>query len=162
MKTLITYYSYSGITEKIVQIFSRVLEKKGEVRLQRLKPKKEITSFVGQCIAARFGKRCEVENGILFDANEYDLIIIGLPLWAFAPTPAINTFMDKVSGLNGKKLVTLITSGSGAGVNICFKAMRRVLQKKGASDIKEINIPNARMEDTGFIISSLEEAVAVV
>lgn len=160
MKTLITYYSYSGITEKVVRMFIRILEKKGEVKSQRLKPKKEITSFAGQCLAAMLGKRCELEDGVLFDVNGYDLIIIGLPVWAFAPTPAINTFMDKVSGLNGKKAVTLITSGSGVGVNMCFKAMRKVLQEKGASDIKEINIPNFRMGDIDFIISSLEKAIS--
>jgi len=159
MKTLITYYSYSGITAKVVDIFSEVLQKKGDVKIQRLKPKKEITSFAGQCLAARFGKRCELEDGILFDAGAYDTVIIGLPVWAFAPTPAVNTYLDNVSSLGGKKAIVLVTSGSGAGVNMCFKAIRRILENKGASAIKEINIPNARMNERDFIISQIEKAI---
>ncbi len=159
MKTLITYYSYSGITAKVIEIFSQVLHKKGEVEVQRVKPKQEVTSFAGQCMAARFGKRCKLEDDILFEVNAYDLIIIGLPVWAFAPTPAINTYLDRCSGLNNKKVIVLITSGSGMGVNMCFKTIRNILQSKGVSEIREINITNTRMDEMDFIISSLEKAL---
>jgi flavodoxin len=156
MKTLITYYSYTGITAKVADIFTEVLMKQGEVKVQRLKPKKEITSFIGQCMAARQGKRCELEDGALFDASSYDIVIIGLPVWAFAPVPAINTYLDKVSGLKGKKIIILITSGSGMGVNACFSSLRKVLNTKGALSIDEINIPNARMQERDFIVSTLK------
>jgi multimeric flavodoxin WrbA len=96
MKTLATYYSYSGITEEVIGIFKEVLEKRSELKIQRLKPKKEITSFLGQCAAARSKKRCEIEEA-QFDAGGYDTIIIGSPVWAFAPAPAINTYLDKVT-----------------------------------------------------------------
>lgn len=154
MKVLITYYSYSGITAKAVDVFSEVLKKKAaEVKIQRLKPKKEITSFAGQCLAARFGKRCELEDGAVFDVSAYDTIILGLPVWAFAPAPAINTYLDKMTGANAKKFITLLTSGSGAGVGNCFRKINKILRSKGAGDIKEINIPNAKMEDKELIAS---------
>jgi len=156
MKTLITYYSYSGHTEDVVDIFKEVLEKKSELKIQRLRPKKEVTSFFGQCMAARFKKRCAIEEA-LFDASSYDTIIIGSPVWAFAPTPAISTYLDKVIGLENKKLIVLLTSGSGAGVKMCFKHINDILRAKGAASISEINIPNARMKDKDFIISSLEK-----
>ena len=158
MKTLITYYSYSGITEEAIGIFKEVLEKKSELKMQRLKPKEEITSFLGQCTAARFKKRCEIEEAV-FDASSYDTIIIGSPVWAFAPAPAINTYLDKVTGLNNKKLIVLLTSGSGMGVKMCFKYISNILRSKGVLNISEINIPNAKMKDKGFIISSLEETL---
>jgi len=158
MKTLITYYSYSGITERVIAIFKEALEKKSELKIQRLRPKEEITSFFAQCMAARFKKRCEIEEA-LFDASSFDTIIIGLPVWAFSPTPAINTYLDKVTGLNNKKLIVLLTSGSGAGVKICFKYIGDILRAKGVSNISEINIPNAMMKDTDFIISSIEKVL---
>jgi len=158
MKTLITYYSYSGITEKLVAIFKEVLEKKSELTIQRLKPKEEITSFFAQCMAARFKKRCQIEEA-LFDASSFDTVIIGLPVWAFAPTPAINTYLDKVTGLNNKKLIILLTSGSGAGVKMCFKYIGNILRAKGVSNISEINIPNVRMKDTDFIRLSIEKVL---
>lgn len=158
MKTLVTYYSYSGITEKVIAIFKEVLEKKSELTIQRLKPTKEITSFFAQCIAARAKKRCEIEEA-LFDASSYDAVIIGLPVWAFAPVPAVNTYLDKVTGLSNKKLVVLLTSGSGLGVQNCFKYINDILRAKGVSNISEINIPNARMQDKDFIVSSLEKTL---
>lgn len=159
MKTLITYYSYSGITAKVVDIFQEVLKKKGELTIQRLRPAREVTSFAGQCITAMFGRRCELEGNAMFDVTAYDIVIIGLPVWAFAPVPAINTYLDKISGLADKKAIVLLTSGSGAGVGNCFRNINKVLRKKGVSDIKEINIPNAKMGDIGFIVSSLEKAL---
>jgi flavodoxin len=161
MKTLITYYSYSGITAKVIDIFREVLQKKGEVKIQRLKPKQEITSFISQCLAARSGKRCELEDSVLFDVSVYDIIIIGLPVWAFAPVPAINTYLDKVLGLVGKKVIILITSGSGTGVNTCFRTLRNILKDKGARDIQEINIPNTKMKERDFIVSALEKAISI-
>ena len=158
MKTLVTYYSYSGITAKVIDIFKEVLEKKSELKIQRLKPKEEITSFFKQCMAARFKKRCEIEEA-LFDAGSYDTIIIGLPVWAFAPAPAINTYLDKVLGLAGKRVITLITSGSGMGVSTCFRTLRNILQDKGVTDIKELNIPNAKMMEKDFIVSELEKTL---
>ena len=156
MKTLITYYSYSGITEKVIGIFKEVLEKRSELKIQRLKPKEEITSFFGQCMAARFKKRCEIEEA-LFDASSYDTIIIGLPVWAFAPTPAVNTFLANLTGLKGKRAVVLLTSGSGLGVKACFKNIRKILEAKGALKIDEINIPDRQNKDNDFVASSLQQ-----
>lgn len=158
MRTLIVYYSYSGITEEVIGIFRGVLEKKSEVKIQRLKPKAEITSFLGQCRAARSKKRCEIEEA-LFDVSSYDTIIVGSPVWAFAPAPAINTYLDKVTGLSNKKLIVLLTSGSGLGVKNCFKYINNILSSKGVSSISEINIPNAKMKDKSFVVSVLEKAL---
>lgn len=157
MKTLITYYSYSGITDKVAKAYADILRKKNEVTIQRLKPKEEITTFIGQCRAAFARKRAELQGSIIFDIKNYDLILIGSPVWAFAPTPAINTYLDNLSGLEGKRAVILLTSGSGAGVKKCFKNIRTVLESKGASRIDGINIPNAKMKDENFIVSSLEK-----
>lgn len=158
MKILVAYYSYSGTTEKVVALFQQVLEKKSELKIQRLHPKVEITSFLGQCLAARTKKRCEIDEA-LFDATGYDSLIIGSPVWAFAPAPAINTFLDKLTGADNKKVIVLLTSGSGVGVSACFKYINALLRAKGVSNISEINIPNAMMSDTGFIISALEKVL---
>ena len=156
MKTLITYYSYSGITERIANIYVDILRKNGTLTMQRLKPKEEITTFIGQCRAAFSKKRAELEDGIDFDMKNYDLFLLGSPVWAFAPTPSINTYLDKLSGLEGKRAIILLTSGSGAGVKKCFKNIRTALESKGASRIDEINIPNRKMQDENFINSSLQ------
>ena len=157
MKTLIVYYSYSGTTEKVVKMYEAELKKTGEVTVQRLKPKEEITTFFGQCRAAFARSRAELDSNIIFDVKNYDLVIIGSPVWAFAPVPAANTYLDKLSGVEGKRAIILITSGSGTGVGKCFRNIRTALEKKGASRIDEVNIPNRKMSDENFIIDALKK-----
>lgn len=159
MKTLITYYSYSGNTDRVVKIFADVLRKQGEVDIQRLRPKYEITTFIGQCAAARSHKKAALGEGIKFDVGAYDLILLGCPVWAFAPVPAMNTFLDNLSGASGKRAIVLLTSGSGLGVGLCFKNMRRALEAKGVSQIDEINIPDRKQGDEDFIASALQRVL---
>jgi flavodoxin len=156
VKSLIAYYSFSGNTDRAVKIFAGILRNKGEVDLRRLKPKDETSSFLSQCRAARSHKRAELEGGAVFDASLYDILLIGSPVWAFAPTPAMNAYLDGLSGLNGKRVIVLLTSGSGLGVKHCFKHIRSVLENKGAARIDEINIPDRKQSDREFISSSLE------
>ena len=159
MKTLMTYYSFSGNTDKVANIFTDVLRKKGEVVLQRLKPADEIKKFALQCRAAFMGKRAILEGDVQFDIGQYDLLLIGSPVWAFAPTPSINTYLDKLSGLNGKKAIMFLTSGSGTGVSRCFKNIRKILESKGAAKVDEVNIPDRKQKDAEFIASSLEKVL---
>ncbi len=155
MKTLISYYSYSGHTDRVAKLWAEKLTAKGEVVLQRLKPKAEIQSFGAQCKAAFIGQKPELEDGAGYDVSPYDLVIIGSPVWAFAPVPAMNTYLAKVNGLHGKRAVVLLTSGSGVGVKRCFKAIRLILQSKGASHVDEINIPDRKQSDETFILSAI-------
>ena len=157
MKSLVTYYSFSGNTDRVAKIFADVMKKNGDVDMRRLKPKDEISSFVAQCRAARSHKRAELEGGAVFDASPYDILLIGCPVWAFAPTPAMNAYLDGLSGLNGKRAIVLLTSGSGLGVKHCFKHIRSVLENKGAARIDEINIPDRKQDDEDFIRESLEK-----
>jgi flavodoxin len=160
MKTLVAYYSFSGNTERAVKIFAGILRSKGEVKIQRLTPKEEIKDFLGQCMAARGGKRSILQGEIDFNANPYDLLVIASPVWAFRPTPAVNSFLDGLTGLNGKRVIVLLTSGSGLGVKKCFKNIRVMLENKGASTIDEINIPDKKQKDEIFIKTSMENILA--
>ena len=157
MKTLVTYYSFSGNTDRVANIFFDVLKARGEVVLQRLKPKDEIMTFGAQARAAFTKKRSQLEDGVDFDASSYDMVVLGSPVWAFAPVPAMNSFLDKLNGLHGKHVVILLTSGSGVGVGICFKNIRSILESKGASRIDQINIPDRKQGDKEFIISTISK-----
>lgn len=160
MRSLITYYSYSGNTEKVADILAGLLRKKSDVTIQRLKPKAEITSFLGQCRAAFSGKRADLQEGIEYDASPYDLILIGCPVWAFAPTPAVNTYLDNISGVNGKRAIIFVTYGSGAGVKRCVERMKTVLRDNGAYEISELAVQQLKTDDAGFIGSLLNKALS--
>ncbi|MCX5680285.1 MAG: NAD(P)H-dependent oxidoreductase [Candidatus Omnitrophica bacterium] len=152
MKSLLVYYSFSGNTDHVARLFAGELKKKGEVAIQRLFPKDDIKDFFGQCRAARAHKSADLGEKVDYDASPYDLIVLGSPVWAFAPVPALNTFLSNISGLNGKRVIVLLTSGSGLGVKHCFENIRRILKNKGASTIDDINIPDRLQKDEGHII----------
>ena len=159
MKTLVTYYSFSGNTDIVMKIFSAILGQEGEVITQRLKPKDEIKEFGAQCKAAFLKKRAQLEDGVRFDASPYDLIVLGSPVWAFAPVPAVNTFLDNVNGLTCKKAIVVITSGSGLGVKRCFRNIETVLRNKGITDVDFINIPDRKVRDTRFVEETLKRVI---
>ncbi|MFA6142042.1 MAG: flavodoxin [Candidatus Omnitrophota bacterium] len=156
MKSLVTYYSFSGNTDKIARIFAKILGVKGQADIQRLKPVKGVMTFIGQCAAARRREKPELEAGVKYDVSSYDLVLIASPVWAFVPTPAMNTFLDKASGLNGKRIIVVLTSGSGLGVGNCFKSIRKTLESKGVAKIDEINIPDSKNKNGDFITSLLQ------
>lgn len=159
MKTLITYYSFSGNTDRVANIFADKLKTKGEVILQRLKPQDEITGFAAQCRAAFTKKRAKLDATVNFDASPFDLVILGCPVWAFAPVPAMNSYLDNIKGLNGKRVVVLLTSGSGLGVPRCFKNIKDILQGKGASSVDEINIPDRQQANIDFITKAVSRYI---
>ncbi|MDD5427688.1 MAG: flavodoxin [Candidatus Omnitrophica bacterium] len=159
MKILVTYYSYSGNTDRVARMFGKMLEPKGEVHVQRLKPSVEIKGFLAQCRAARKGDKAILGQGVKFDVASYDLVLIGSPVWAFAPVPSINTFLENLSGLKDKRVIVLLTSGSGLGVKHCFKHIRAILEAKGASKVDEINIPDNKNKDNDFVASSLQKVL---
>ena len=147
------------MTEKVVRMYEAELRKTGEVTVQRLKPKDEITTFLGQCRAAFGKKKAELEGSPTFDVQGYDLVMIASPVWAFAPVPAVNTYLDKLSGMEGRKAVILVTSGSGAGVGNCLGTIKKALVSKNAAKIDTINIPNRSMRDERFIIGELKKVL---
>lgn len=159
MKTLLTYYSFSGNTDKVARIFAEILRSRGEVDMQRLKPKEEVTAFFAQCKAAFTGKRADLEGAVNFDVSHHDILVLGTPVWAFAPVPSINTYLDHLTGLAGKKAIVFVTSGSGAGVGRCLGHIRHILRSKGASDVFEINIPDRKLGDETFVRESLGKAL---
>lgn len=158
MKSLIVYYSYTGNTGKVAEILKGILSKKGEAEIHQLKPIDESNNFFVQTASAFTGKRAKLQEE-RFDLSGYDLVCLGTPVWAFAPTPAINTYLDKVQNLDGKDAVCFVTYASGAGVKRCTNTMIEKLKQKGAFKISDFSIQQGKVNNTGFVEKAIEEAL---
>lgn len=158
MKSLIVYYSYSGNTQKVAEALKGILEEKGEADMQRLLPTDESDNFFIQCNRAFQGRRATLPD-INFDLSDHDLLCLGTPVWAFAPTPAINTFLDKIQNLDGRYAMVFTTSGSGAGVKRCADTIIRHLKEKGASKTSSFNIPQAKINNINFIEQEIKKVL---
>jgi flavodoxin len=114
MKRLIAYYSYEGNTKLIAE---NMAEETG-ADLLRLIPLKEMKSrgfmkFVWGGRQAVMGDTPPLKD-LDRDISQYDLIIIGTPVWAGRPAPPVKTFMTKHLPV-GKDLILFYTFEGGAG-----------------------------------------------
>ncbi len=147
MKTAIIYYSFSGNTHRVAQIIADILKQKGEdVTPVRIRPLKEPTNFVVQCKEAFLGKKPELYKTLL-DLGDFDKVILGSPVWAFKPAPAVNTYLSQCSTLSGKEALCFVTYGSGAGKEKTLESMKSGLEKKGARVVAKISFQQSESKE---------------
>ncbi len=127
MKILVVYYSRTGLTKKIATLISTKLK----ADLDEIIDKKDRSGPKGYMVAGKDAMQ-EVLTSITYthDPKEYDMIIIGGPVWAWNVSPAIRTYLDKnVDSLKIKKIAFFATQSS-SGAETKFKSMETVLGMK--------------------------------
>ncbi|MFA5356271.1 MAG: NAD(P)H-dependent oxidoreductase [Candidatus Omnitrophota bacterium] len=159
MQSAIIYYSYSGNTRRVAQALGGILQARGPVDMIELEGLDESKSFFLQAARAFRRKRALI-NPVNFDLSRYDFICVGTPVWAFGPAPAVNTYMDRVAGLEGKDILIFTTYGSGAGKERCADYMREILSKKGAKSFKKVSVQQFKAGDKDFVASAIKSALA--
>ncbi|MFX1380717.1 MAG: flavodoxin family protein [Promethearchaeota archaeon] len=119
VKILVVYYSLTGNTKFIAETISKSLNSD----ILELKPVKELkadsgTKYFWGGYQATMKIKPKLES---YDTKplDYDLIILGSPVWAWTFSPPIRSFLAKYD-LRGKK-VALWTCSAGDGV----RAMNR-------------------------------------
>jgi flavodoxin len=158
MRAIIIYYSFTGNTKKIADILVEYLKPKYEIKILRIDALDESSSFFRQAVRALFHKKARI-NSLEFELSGYDLICLGTPVWAFAPAPAMNAYLDKCSGLLGRPVTVFVTYGSGTGVKRCFSYMQEILTKKGAKDFGRFSIQQFKVNNKGFVLSRIKESL---
>lgn len=125
MKAVVVYYSLEGNTEYVAD---KIAEKIGarKLKLEPVKefPKGNASKFIWGGKSVVFGETPKLLP-YDFNADEYDIIIIGTPIWAGSYTPPIKTFL-KHNSLNNKK-VALYTCSAGGDTEKCFAKYKKEL-----------------------------------
>ncbi len=122
-KTLIVYYSLEGHTREIAEIMAKEIT----AETLELKPLKDISPGAlkymtgGSQVVKKSTPKLQAYD---VDFNDYDLIIIGTPVWAWTYTPAIRTFLTK-ERIAGKKIALFCTNRGGEGSTL--EAMKKEL-----------------------------------
>ncbi len=114
MKVLVIYYSFEGNTRYIAEHVAKAVN--GD--LLELKPVNDIKTkgFMKYLWGGRqvvTGIKPEIQK-IDTDINQYDLIFMGTPVWAFSYAPAMNTFLSNYK-IEGKKIALFCCNGGGKG-----------------------------------------------
>ena len=148
MKKVVIFYSFEGNTKLMAENIAKTID----ADLLELKQKKEIKSkgfmkYVWGGKAAIMKTKPEL---LPFDKDiqEYDVLFIGTPVWAWTYAPPLNTFFASHSLLN-KKIALFCCHGGGKGK--IFDKMKEALKDNqilGEIDFKEPlkNNPGANVQ----------------
>jgi flavodoxin len=93
MKVLTAYYSRSGNTERVAE---KIATKMG-ADIDRIVDRKDRDrTFNGWLIAGKDASQ-KVETDIVHDKDpeDYDLVIVGTPVWAWTMSPAVRTYLSQ-------------------------------------------------------------------
>lgn len=107
MKILVVFYSKTGKTRQIGNEIAKLL--KADVdEIVDLKNRKGIIGWIKSGRDEMKGYQTTIENQK--DPNQYDLVIIGTPVWAWGSTPAARAYVIKFKD-KLKKVAMFSTSG---------------------------------------------------
>ncbi len=122
MKTAIVYYSMHGNVRYVAEKTARELGA-DLIELIPVKayPDKGAMQFIWGGSAVTFKKKPELEP-YKFNVADYELVIIGTPVWASNFTPPLRTFFEN-NDLTGKKIAAIVTSAGGDSAK-CLEAIK--------------------------------------
>ena len=125
MKTLVVYYSRTQTTEKVAKMIKDELN----CDIESIKP---IKNYDGKLGYARGGfesstkKLPGIENPEK-DPSEYDLVIIGTPVWASTMASPVLTYLRHNNGKFNN--VAFFDTAGGSGVESTFKKLEQETKK---------------------------------
>ena len=133
MDILIAFYSKTGRTEKVALALQKFFAKEHKVALFKVKPVEELKA----------GEYKKSEKDIplvepLPGLGEFDLVLVGTPVWGFCPCPIIVSYLRKLQNLKGKRFALFATCTVLPGTTI--KRMGNILATAGATVVDSLTI----------------------
>lgn len=124
MNCLIVFYSRNGSTKKVGESLALLLEAKTDEIID----KKERKGFINWFICGKdAAKRAKTEIAYKNDPGNFDLVVIGTPVWAGRMAPAIRTYIED-NKTKFQKVCFFCTQG-GKNPAKTLTEMEEILQK---------------------------------
>lgn len=144
MKAIVVYFSLEGNTQYTAE---KIKEYTG-AELLRLNPVKaypegNFKKYFWCGKSATFGEKPKLEP-YHFSADNYDVVIIGTPVWAGTLTPPVRTFISE-NNLSGKK-VALFACNSGGSADKCFNQIKKELNNCEVAAVMELANPGVNRQ----------------
>ena len=145
MKTAIVYYSMHGnvryVSEKVAKELGADLIELVPVKAY---PDKGAMQFIWGGSAVTFKKKPELEP-YTYNTSDYDLVIIGTPVWASNFTPPLRTFFEN-NDLTGKKIAVIATSAGGDSSK-CLEAVKIASKADSLAAVLSLTDPKDKPSD---------------
>lgn len=113
MKKLVVYYSLEGNTKLLAESIAKGIG----ADIHEIKPEKEIGKGVmkylrgGIQVYMRILPKIKPSN---VDPDDYDMIFIGTPVWAWTSAPPVNSYLND-NKISGKKIAIFCTNEGNKG-----------------------------------------------
>ncbi|AMK16140.1 flavodoxin [Methanobrevibacter olleyae] len=149
MKTLVTYFSASGVTKRVAEKIADAID----ADIFEISPETPYSSADLDYTNKNSRSTIEMNDKSFrppiketIDISEYDIILIGFPVWWYTAPTIINTFIESCD-MAGKTAIAFCTSG-GTGIRACendlknaypkinWKAGRRLYGRESDDEIK--------------------------
>lgn len=108
MKSLVVYYTRTGNARFAAETIAAEIGADVE-EIVDMKNRSGKLAYLTSGSDARRGKETEISSTKKSPAD-YDLLIVGTPVWASRPAPAVTTYLKK-NNLAGKKVALFFTQG---------------------------------------------------
>ena len=128
MKKAVVYYSMSGNTEYVAKYISKQIEV-DLIKINPIKefPKEGFKKFFWGGKSAVMKETPSLEK-YKFNADEYDHIIFGTPVWASSFTPPIRTFIKENKDKLKDKKISVYVSCMGGGADKAINRLKKYLE----------------------------------
>ena len=147
MKSIVVYYSMNGNCEMVAEKIAK-LTGADILRIEPVKsyPDKGAKKFIWGGKSAVMGEMPPLKP-YEFDADKYDCVIIGFPVWAGNITPPVRTFvMDNRESLKDKKIASFACQ-AGSGAEKAFGRLKEVLGRESIDPTLVLIDPKTRQND---------------
>jgi len=129
MKSLVVYYSRTGNTRFVAELVAKHLGADIEEVIDH-KNRKGILGWLSAGKDARLRKETQISPSE-HDPCNYELIVVGSPVWGGSLTPAIRTYLRK-HDLSGKKVAIFNTNMLNERINT-FKEIKELINQEPVS-----------------------------
>lgn len=135
MKTLIAFYSRTGNTKKIAE----ALAEKIGADLEEIKDTVDRSGLKGYLVSGRDAMKKKITKiePPKFNPTDYELTIIGTPIWGWSMSVPIRTYIGEQKD-NFDKVAFFCTMG-GSGDRNAFLEMEKIIEKKPLSTFSIID-----------------------
>ena len=139
MEILVIYFSHTGNTQKVAE----AIASKYEADIEQIKEAGDRAGMSGYLAAGRdalFKRQGSIQSARK-DPAQYDLIILGTPIWAWSVSPPIRAYIaEHISQFN--KVAFFCTEG-GSGGKRAFQQMAELIGKQPVATL-EITEPDLK------------------
>ena len=136
VRACVIYYSYSGITRGIAEGI-RNASGCDLIEVRTKTPYSSFTAYTTGVLRSRKMACDPIVPGEI-DVSQYDLLIIGTPVWAWKPSPAINAAVRALKVCEGKMAVIFSTCSNHPGE--ALPLLSKALEERGVTVMAEISL----------------------